>query len=91
MADHDVLGRRDDQPCGRALLQQVMANGQRCQAGRITLDEARAHAKDELDRLPPRLRGLEPATPPYVVDLSPALAQDRDALRRQHEREGVHQ
>ena len=90
MADHDVLGRRDDEPCGRPLLQHVMAGGQRCTAGRVTLDGARAHAKDELDRLPSRLRGLEPATPPYLVDLSPALTQDRDVLRRQHERERVH-
>ena len=89
-ADHDVLGRRDEEPNGRALLQHVMAGGQRCPAGRVTLDEARAHAKSELDRLPPRVRDREPATPPYVVDLSPALAQDREALRRQHEREWVH-
>jgi nicotinate phosphoribosyltransferase len=27
MPDHDVLGRRDDDPCGRALLQRVMAGG----------------------------------------------------------------
>ena len=90
IADHDVLGRRDEEACGRALLQHVMAGGQRCAAGRVTLDEARAHARDELDRLPPRLRGLEPATPPYVVDLSPALAQDCEALRRRHEHDWVH-
>jgi nicotinate phosphoribosyltransferase len=90
MPDHDVLGRRDDDPCGRALLQRVMAGGQRCTAGRVTLGGARVHAKEELDCLPPRLRGLEPASPPYLVDLSPALTQDRDVLRRQHERERVH-
>jgi nicotinate phosphoribosyltransferase len=90
IADHDVLGRRDDEPCGRALLQHAMTGGQRCVAGRVTLDEARAHAKRELDRLPLRLRGVEPASPPYAVDLSPALAQDRDALRRQRERECAH-
>jgi len=90
IADHDVLGRRDEEPCGRPLLQHVMAGGQRCAAGRVTLHEARAHAKGELDRLPPRLRGLDPATVPYVVDLSPALAHDRDTLRRQLEHEWVH-
>lgn len=90
IADHDVLGRRDGEPCGRPLLQRVMSGGQRCAAGRVTLAEARVHAKGELGRLPPRVRGLEPAGPPYVVDLSPALARDLDALRRQHEREWVH-
>ena len=89
IADHDVLGRRDEEPRGRPLLQRVMAGGQRCAAGRVTLDEARAHAKVELDRLPPRVRGLEPARPPYVVDLSPALSQERDSLRREHESERV--
>jgi nicotinate phosphoribosyltransferase len=90
IADHDVLGRRDEEPCGRPLLQRVMAGGQRCAPQRVTLDEARARAKDELNRLPSRLRGLEPATPPYSVDVSPALARDLDAVRRQHEREWVH-
>lgn len=87
IADHDVLARRDDEPCGRGLLRQVMAGGRRCAAERVTLGEARARARGEVDRLPPRLRGLEPAIPPYEVRLSPALAQDRDALRRQHERQ----
>ncbi len=90
IADHDVLGRRDEPPCGRALLQHVMAGGTRRPEGRVTLNEARAHAKTELDRLPAQLRDLAPATPPYRVDLSATLMQDRDALRRQHDREGTH-
>lgn len=90
IADHDVLGRRDEQPCGRALLQHVMAGGTRRPEGRVTLNEARAHAQTELDRLPAQLRGLAPATPPYRVDLSATLMQDRDALRRQHDREETH-
>jgi nicotinate phosphoribosyltransferase len=89
IADHDVLGRRDDPLFGRSLLQRVMAGGQRCAAGHVTLDLARAHAKEQLGCLPPRLR-LERASPPYVVDLSPALARDRDALRHHYEREWVH-
>lgn len=83
MADHDVIGRRDDVPYGRPLLQQVMAGGRRCAAGRVTLDEARANAGAELDRLPGRVRALGSASPPYAVDLSPAIARDRDALRHQ--------
>jgi nicotinate phosphoribosyltransferase len=90
IADHDVLGRRDDQPCGRALLQHVMAGGQRCPAGRVTLDDARAHAKSELDRLPATVRGLGPANPAYAVELSPALTRERDALGRHDEREWAH-
>jgi nicotinate phosphoribosyltransferase len=87
MADHDVLGRRDDEPQGRPLLERTMAGGKRLPAGRRTLDEARARAREETSRLPPRLRGLEPADPPYEVELSRALAQDQQALRREHERQ----
>jgi nicotinate phosphoribosyltransferase len=84
VADHDVLGRRDDEPCGRPLLQRVMAGGERCPAGRVTLSDARARARGELNRLPPRIRSLEPASPPYAVELTPGLARERDALGREH-------
>jgi nicotinate phosphoribosyltransferase len=85
VADHDVIGRRDESLPGRPMLQQVMAGGRRCPAGQVTLDAARAHAKAERDRLPFRLRSIAPAMPPYRVELSAALVQDRDALRRQYE------
>jgi nicotinate phosphoribosyltransferase len=87
IADHDVLGRRDDDAGGRPLVHHVMAAGQRLAAGRTTLDEGRARARDELGRLPPRIRSLEPAAPPYAVEVSPALARDREAARREHEHE----
>jgi nicotinate phosphoribosyltransferase len=90
LAEHDVLGRRDEDPYGRPLLKRVMAGGRRCAEGCVTLDQARAHAKWELGRLPERTRGLEPADPAYVVEVSPALAKDRDALRRQLGQEGVY-
>ena len=89
VADHDVLGRRDDQIAGRPLLQRVMATGRRCAAGPVTLDAARAHAADELGRLPARLLALEPARPPYVVEVSPALTRDSEKLRRAHEHEAT--
>jgi nicotinate phosphoribosyltransferase len=63
-----------------------MKQGARLPAGRVTLDEARARAKAELDRLPSRLRALEPANPPFRVKLSAALAAERDAFRRRHEK-----
>jgi nicotinate phosphoribosyltransferase len=89
VADHDVLGRRDDDPEGRPLLQRVMAHGRRCPAGQVTLDDARDHARSELGRLPARVRLLEPASPPYAVEISEALARDLDTLRRQHEPDWV--
>jgi hypothetical protein len=39
----------------------------------VTLDEARARARDEIARLPAAVRGLGPAAPPYPVRLSAAL------------------
>jgi nicotinate phosphoribosyltransferase len=81
-ADHDVLGCRNEERNGRPLLQPVMAGGRRLDAGRATLDDARAHAGRELDRLPARLRALEPADPPYPVHVSPALEELGRQFRR---------
>jgi nicotinate phosphoribosyltransferase len=89
VADHDVLGRRDEEPGGRPLLKCVMTRGRRTAAGRLTLAEARACAKAEVGRLPPRLRSLAPASPAYVVEISQALARDREMLRRQHEHQSM--
>ncbi|MGE5246118.1 MAG: nicotinate phosphoribosyltransferase [Betaproteobacteria bacterium] len=90
VADHDVLALRDEAPCGRAMLQQVMAGGRRCAAGRASLDEARARAREQIGRLPLRLRGLDEARPPYAVEPSAALLRERDALRDRYESEGAH-
>jgi nicotinate phosphoribosyltransferase len=88
VADHDVLGRRDEQAAGRPLLQHVMSGGKRCQP-RVPLADARANAKRELESLPTRLKQIEPASPRYLVETSAALARDLEAFRRQHEREMV--
>jgi len=74
LSDHDIIGRRQEPACGRPLLQKVMASGQRCAAGRVTLDEARVLARRELTRLPRKIRGLAPSDPPYPVHISPSLA-----------------
>ena len=81
VADHDVLARRDEDLPGRALLQRVMAAGARTDAGRATLDQSRTHAAGELRRLPARLRGLAPARPPYVVEISRALTRAGEILQ----------
>jgi nicotinate phosphoribosyltransferase len=84
LADHDVLGRRDEVLRGRPLLQRVMTGGERCAAGRMTLEDARACAQRELSGLPPRVRGLEPAGPAYEIEISAALVADRLMLSRQY-------
>jgi nicotinate phosphoribosyltransferase len=85
LADHDVLGRRDeDHPDGRPLLRPVMIDGARCPAGVVSLDAARVHATAERERLPAALRDIQPARSPFLVKTSERLTQDLDALRRQH-------
>ena len=86
LAEHDVLARYDEKITGRPLLQQVMKNGARLPTGRVTLDAARERARDELRRLPARVRDLAPADQPYDVVVSEALRSAVEALRREHAR-----
>lgn len=79
----DVIGRAGESLKGRPLLQLVMRGGQRTDAGRDTLDDARARAAAELAKLPGALRGLAPADPPYPVEVSARLRADQeDVIRR---------
>jgi nicotinate phosphoribosyltransferase len=86
LAQHDVLARHDEPPHGRPLLEPVMRNGVRLPAGEVTLDEARARAKTELERLPAAVRGIQPAQPPYQVVLSRDLTALADQVRRRYQR-----
>jgi nicotinate phosphoribosyltransferase len=74
-AQYDVIGRRDDLSHGRALLEPVMAGGVRLPGGRVTLEQARLRANTELERLPPRLRAIQLADPPYRVEISDSLKE----------------
>lgn len=83
-AVRDVIALADEAPPpgARPLLVKMMESGARTDAGRWSLDSARAHAAAELSRLPARVRDLPPAAPPYPVDVTPALAAARDDVRR---------
>ncbi|HLT47578.1 MAG TPA: nicotinate phosphoribosyltransferase [Rubricoccaceae bacterium] len=84
----DVIGTADEALEGTPLLVEVMRDGRRTDAGRDDLAAIRARAADQLARLPERLHALEPAEPPYPVEVSARLGALRDevqaALRRQH-------
>jgi nicotinate phosphoribosyltransferase len=82
IAEYDVLANHAERVAGRPLLGAVMKGGVRLPAGRVTLEDARAHARAGLDRLPNALRAIEPADTPYRVEISETLARSRDALRR---------
>jgi nicotinate phosphoribosyltransferase len=81
VAQYDVIGRRDDLSHGRALLEPVMAGGVRLSRGRVTLDQARLLARTELERLPSRMRAIQPADPPYRVEISDGLNEARLTAR----------
>lgn len=83
-ADHDVLGLRDELLPGRPLLRPVMRAGQRLREGQVSLGQSRQWALAELQRLPPGVRALGPANPPYRIDVSAALVRSTERLRQMH-------
>jgi nicotinate phosphoribosyltransferase len=79
-AVRDVVGRADEEPPGRPLMMNVMNGGRRLPAGRVPVAESRERAREELARLPARILALDPAEPPYPVEMSRALVADRELL-----------
>jgi nicotinate phosphoribosyltransferase len=85
-ADQDVIAAHDEVVDGEPLLQCVMKDGARTDAGQPrSLDAVRAHAAEQQDRLPDRLRALSDAHPPYAVALSDQLAAELEATRERLE------
>lgn len=82
-AVRDVIAGADESLPGRPLVQKVMEGGERLDAGRASLDDARNRAREELARLPERVRELEAASPPYTVDVSDALQQLQSEIARE--------
>lgn len=58
-----------------------MEDGRRTPETRAPLEEIRERAGREIDRLPARIRELEPAAPPYPVRLTTALRRHADEVR----------
>ncbi|MYB76187.1 MAG: nicotinate phosphoribosyltransferase [Chloroflexi bacterium] len=78
----DVIALADeDVPGGTPLLNPVMREGKRLPAGHSDLAAARERARQQRQALPPRLHALETADPPYPVEVSAALASERERLR----------
>lgn len=68
----DVVTLEDDPIAAEPLLQPAMRRGQRLEPPE-KLSDVRKRAKENLARLPKRLRSLEPASPAYPVEISPPL------------------
>jgi len=72
-AVHDVLARHDESHPGRPLLEKVMEGGRRLPAGRVELEASRQRAREEISRLPERIRALEDDEERYEVRVSETL------------------
>jgi nicotinate phosphoribosyltransferase len=70
----DRIARADETLPGRPLLEAVMRDGERLPAGRVELDAARAHAEQQVARLPEPIRAIAPAEPGYPIEISDRLA-----------------
>ena len=84
-AVRDVIGLVDENLDGEPLLVPVMKDGARLTAP-DALTTIRERARREVARLPERIRNLEPAEPPYPVEVSDALTAERDRVRAEIER-----
>lgn len=81
----DVIAAHDEFLAGRPLLSAVMRNGSRVSTP-PSLDEIRAKARAERTLLPERVAGLDPADPPYPVEVSAKLVAWRDSIAEGHRR-----
>jgi len=81
----DVIARADETLAGRPLLQPVMRNGKRLPAACVDLEAVRHHAKQQIARLPDRVRALPPAEPPYEVEISNALSLLHERIKEEAE------
>jgi nicotinate phosphoribosyltransferase len=78
----DTIGQPDEELGGEPLLVPVMKNGRRLAQHHPDLQASRNWARQQIDRLPPQLRSLEPTGWSYPVDVSPRITQELERLRR---------
>jgi nicotinate phosphoribosyltransferase len=71
----DTIARAGEELPGRPLLEPMMQGGRRLSAACVELEASRRHAKEMIGRLPPHVRGLDAAEPPYPVDVSRELRE----------------
>lgn len=82
MAKKDTVALEEETHPGRELLQTVMEAGRRLLESQIQTDSIRAYAARQVELLPPAIRGLEPAHPPYRVEISQKLASLQESVAR---------
>jgi nicotinate phosphoribosyltransferase len=81
-AVRDVIARHQERQPGTPLLQPAMRAGKRLATDASDLAQARTRAHRAMDRLPEAIRSLEPADPPYAVEISAELQAQLERLAR---------
>jgi len=80
---YDMITPIDEAGEGEPLLIPVMQGGQRLDAGRVSLQQAREHAKAQLAALPEELKALEQMEQGYIVGASASLREMTENTKRQ--------
>lgn len=83
---HDIIAARDETCDGEALLQPVMRGGEILDPAVADVAAARTRAAEAVAQLPEAIQSLQPADPPYKVEISERLT---DALTTARGRWGV--
>ncbi len=83
VARRDVIGLHDESFDGRPLLRPVMRRGEVLDEARESVPDIADRLRGELDGMPVPLRQLDPADPPYPVELSEQLGRTQQRLQRE--------
>ncbi len=70
----DVIARADEDVLGRPLLKPMMLRGKRLPEGRVGLETSRRYAREQVARLPERIRAVAAADFQYPVEVSASLS-----------------
>jgi nicotinate phosphoribosyltransferase len=81
-AERDILGLVDEPLDGTPLLMEVMREGRRVARDDAGLEAARTRVRAGLETLPERLLTLEAAGAPYAIEISSAVVEGRERVRR---------
>jgi nicotinate phosphoribosyltransferase len=79
----DVIAQFDEILNGRPLLEQVMGGGKRLERGRVSLEQSRAYAREQIEALPAELQVLQYTGQGYSVTISEALRRTTEQLRQE--------
>ncbi len=78
----DVVALEEEEHPGSPLLATVMREGRRLPGTRPSLNEIRESSARKVAALPPSIRGMAPADPPFQVEVSPRLRNYQDTVAR---------